>query len=211
MSITNSVVIFAALELSGFTTFESGSLVYTSAIVLLPLGSLIAQAMARPDGYVQRSNTSGASAGSGPSGRQGSNGIGGSNGGHSGAYSRAATNTINTVDSKTGIMHHHSNSTSKNNADFGTWSHASDANSTNAMIAGGIATQVRIQSNQSGFGLPNSGLPSPGLPGSRTRNNSLAVVDPIEKQLQEIDATPLSTNDGRVWVDREVEVRRDMV
>ncbi|KAL1891282.1 pheromone alpha factor receptor [Sporothrix stenoceras] len=200
-------VIFAALQLSDFSTFEAGSLVDTSVIVLLPLGSLIAQTITRPDGYAQRSNANGAGAGSGAGGRsRPGGGLGNSRGGHSGAYSRAATNTPNTVDNKTGIMHSYSNS--KNNNDFGTWSHSSDANSTNAKISGGIATQVRIQSNQSGSG---SGLPSPGLPGSRTRNNSLAVVDPIEKQLQEIDATSLPAIDGRVWVDREVEIRRGMV
>lgn len=203
------IVVFAALELGGFTTFEAGSLAYTSVIVLLPLGSLIAQTMTRPDGYASRTKINsggGASGASGNSPRHGNGNGGGS--GHSGAYSRAATNTLNTVDSKTGIMGHSSSgSNSKhNNTEFGTWSHASDANSTNAMISGGIATQVHIQSNSKS---------SPGSPGvtatSRTRNNSLAVIDPIEKQLQEIDATPLSTIDGRVWVDHEVEVRRDMV
>ncbi|KJR84750.1 pheromone alpha factor receptor [Sporothrix schenckii 1099-18] len=212
-------VIFAAIEINGLSSFESGSLVYTSVIVLLPLGSLIAQAMTRPDGYVQRTNTSGASGASGA--HPGRNGSG--HGGHGGAYSRAMTNTLNTldtldtVDSKTGIMHHHhhhhrnhSNGMSKTKANSGTWSHASDANSTNAMISGGIATQVRIQANQSTLG--NTGMSGgSGAPNSHTRNNSLAAMEPVEKQLHDIDATPLSASDCRVWVDREVEVRRDMV
>ncbi|CAK7208799.1 pheromone alpha factor receptor [Sporothrix bragantina] len=166
-------VVFAAMELGGFTTFEAGSLTYTSVVVLLPLGTLIAQNVTRSDSYIMRSGNSGGSAA----------------GGAGGACSRAATN--NTANSK------------KSNNDFGTWSHASDG-TTAAVIQGAISTQVNIRSGSShSQGGSNHGF-------EWTRNNSL-TVDPIEKQLQEIDETLLSPIEGRVWVDREVEVCRDMV
>ncbi|CAK7206371.1 pheromone alpha factor receptor [Sporothrix eucalyptigena] len=180
-------VVFAAMELGNFTSFEAGSLTYTSVIVLLPLGSLIAQSVTPSDSYAVRSNNSGVSGISGSNNNTcngGGSAIGRGVGG--GAYSRAATN--NTVTSM------------KSNEDFGTWSHASNG-TTAAMIQGSTSTQVNIQSD-------SSQSSNPGF--DRTRKNSVAV-DPIEKQLQEIDATPLSPFSGRVWVDREVEVRRDMV
>ncbi|CAK7216143.1 pheromone alpha factor receptor [Sporothrix curviconia] len=181
-------VVFAAMELGGFTTFEAGSLTYTSVIVLLPLGSLIAQSVTRSDSYIMHSGNSGGSAASGSRNTRNGSGSAGA-AGVGGAYRRAATS--NTVTGK------------KSNNDFGTWSHASDG-TTVAMVQGTVSTHVNIQSGSShSQGGSNMGM-------DRTRNISLAV-DPIEKQLQDIDATPLSPHEGCVWVDREVEVRRDMV
>ncbi|CAK7270703.1 pheromone alpha factor receptor [Sporothrix epigloea] len=138
-------VIFAAIELGQFTPFEAGSLTYTSVVVLLPLGSLIAQNVSRTDCYILRSGKSGGSANTSGSRNthdgDGANSIGG-------AYGRAAA--YNTVACKA------------SSPDFGTWSHTPER-STAATTKGSFSTKVNIQSGTSQS------------PENRARNNSLAV------------------------------------
>lgn len=54
MTITLTIapqVIFAGLEFGSFTAFESGSLTYTSVVIVLPLGTLVAQRLANPAAF----------------------------------------------------------------------------------------------------------------------------------------------------------------
>ncbi len=179
------------MELGQFTKFEAGSLTYTSVVVLLPLGTLIAQHLASTNGNSSKRST-GASGGTGGP-RSGVSGTGTGTGGRRGAYGRAASDATN----------------SKRNLFATTWSHTSEASA--AVVSGGIATQVHIHGSSGGAG---------GADYCRsTRSDSLAkskALDAFDQELKLIDATPTTTNfsapsSGRVRVDREVEVRKDMV
>lgn len=174
------------MEFGEFNSFEAGSLTYTSVIVLLPLGSLIAQNVSRADSYTLRSDKSGGSASTSASRStrdcDGVHGVGG-------AYSRAATK--NAIASKA----------SKN--DFGTWSHTSDS-STASAIKGSVSTQVNIQSGNCHHQCGSN------LGVDKSHSNSPAMSC-IEKQMQDIHTAPKPQEAGRVWVDHEVEVRQDLV
>lgn len=47
----NATVVFVALQVSERIRFETGSLVYTSIIIVLPLGTLVAQRLADPGAF----------------------------------------------------------------------------------------------------------------------------------------------------------------
>lgn len=48
---TDLTVLFVALQVSEKINFETGSLVYTSIIIILPLGTLVAQRLADPGAF----------------------------------------------------------------------------------------------------------------------------------------------------------------
>ncbi|OAA66660.1 mating-type alpha-pheromone receptor [Niveomyces insectorum RCEF 264] len=189
-------VVFAALEFPTHIAFESASLCLTSVVVILPLGTLIAQRMTTSTTYASYSGRSGGrgigsggAAGGGGGGRGGSGGSGGSGSDHAGAYSRATSDTA----------------TSKKHL-FGSWSHASDT--TASVVSGGLATQVKIQAGNNHAYNGRSSTADSSL------NKSKFVADPVDRELQQIDATPIMTptmdtfGERRVRVDHEVEVVR---
>ena len=182
-------VVFAAMQLGEVSTFEAGSLCYTSVIIVLPLGALIAQNMSRNRSANNSGGSGGSGAGRGP-------GNGGSNpnstAGHYGAYSRATSDTANNK------RHFLSN-----------WSHASDATATT--VTGGGAAQVRIQGGSGKFGRHGGArlgsIDTSGETDSFAKSKTTAM-DPLDQELALIDT---ALPDHSVWVGHEIEVRKEMV
>lgn len=185
-------VVFAAMQLGEVSTFEAGSLCYTSVIIVLPLSGLIAQNMS----HNRSANNSGCSGVSHASGAGCGPGNGGSNlnstAGHYGAYSRATSDTAN---SKKHFL--------------SSWSHASDATATS--FTGGGISQVRIQGGNGKFGRHGGSrlgsIDTSGETDSFAKSKTTAI-DSLDQELALIDTAP---PDHGVWVGREVEVRKDLV
>ena len=69
--LTPAAVLFTGLQWGEFVNFESGSLTMTSVIVILPLGTLVAQRLANPSSsYVSNAGVSSAASASGASKRR---------------------------------------------------------------------------------------------------------------------------------------------
>jgi len=99
------LVIFAFLEFGEFARFESASLTQTSVIVVLPLGTLVAQRLANPTWFnstAMNTNTSG-----GESSRRGL--LAGSHGAHDRSFQTQSTGIVKSHISSEGRFHHADN------------------------------------------------------------------------------------------------------
>ncbi|KAK0616450.1 fungal pheromone mating factor STE2 GPCR-domain-containing protein [Immersiella caudata] len=98
-------VLFAFLEFGNFANFESGSIAWTSVVVALPFGTLIAQRLANPN-WFSSADVSVNASGGGASGRLLLNSGVTSNGGNNASFQTQSTGVVKSQISSEPRYHH---------------------------------------------------------------------------------------------------------